>query len=139
MAINLYLAEKYGRSSLWPDSVQEHGHTYQWSFWALTELEPHLVTLFLNAVFTPPEQRDEQSARAAADALGAPIRVLGDHLNDRDYLLGSRFTIADLNLASVLSMTTLVGLDLVDTPTAQSWLQRCVSREANQRVQALRQ
>ena len=41
MAINLYLAEKYGKAPFWPASVVDRGHAYQWSFWAMTELEPH--------------------------------------------------------------------------------------------------
>src|ERR1019366_2961448 len=45
MAINLYLAEKYGKNSLWPPEPAAHADIYKWSFWALTEVEPHLMTL----------------------------------------------------------------------------------------------
>jgi glutathione S-transferase len=45
MAVNLYLAEKYGKAPLWPSSVADHGHSYQWSLWAVTETEAHLFTL----------------------------------------------------------------------------------------------
>ena len=41
MAINLYLAEKYGKGSLWPASVEDHGHAYKWSFFGMTEMESH--------------------------------------------------------------------------------------------------
>lgn len=34
MAINLYLADKYGKAPMWPAEVQDRGHAYQWSFWA---------------------------------------------------------------------------------------------------------
>jgi glutathione S-transferase len=37
MAVNLYLAENYGKALLWPSSVADHGHAYQWSLWAVTE------------------------------------------------------------------------------------------------------
>jgi glutathione S-transferase len=37
MAVNLYLAGKYGKAPLWPSSVADHGHAYQWSLWAMTE------------------------------------------------------------------------------------------------------
>ena len=37
MAVNLYLAEKYGKAPRWPSSVADHSHAYQWSLWAMTE------------------------------------------------------------------------------------------------------
>ena len=37
MAVNLFLAEKYGKAPLRPSSVADHGHAYQWSLWAMTE------------------------------------------------------------------------------------------------------
>src|SRR6266851_9172388 len=36
MAINLYLAEKYGKNSLWPPEAA-HGEVFKWSFWVMTE------------------------------------------------------------------------------------------------------
>jgi len=63
--------------------------------------------------------------------------VLDDQLKNRPYLLGNDFTIADLNAAAVLSFAMLVKLDLSATPAAQAWLQKCLGREANQRVRAL--
>jgi glutathione S-transferase len=45
MAVNLYLAEKYGKAPLWPSSAADHGHAYQWSLWVVTETERHLNTL----------------------------------------------------------------------------------------------
>src|SRR5215469_1222758 len=39
MAINLYLAEKYGKAPFWPPAAQ-HGTVYQWSFFGMTEIEP---------------------------------------------------------------------------------------------------
>ena len=73
IAINLYLAEKYGKGSLWPASVEDHGRTYQWSFWAITELESHLLTLLTHRLFLPADQRDEKKVTASIDALKAPL------------------------------------------------------------------
>jgi len=54
------LAEKYGEAPLWPSSVADHGHSYQWSLWAVTETEAHLFTLLANKVFLPKEQRSDK-------------------------------------------------------------------------------
>jgi len=136
MAINLYLAEKYGKNSLWPATVETHATTYQMSFWAMTEIEPHLITALRHRIFFAPEQRNEQVAQQATDALKAPFKVLDDRLKGRDYILGKEFTIADLNVAAVMSYVTVLKLDLSATPTTQSWLQKCLGREANQRARS---
>jgi glutathione S-transferase len=134
MAINLYLAEKYGKGGLWPSTVEQHGACYQWSFWGMTEVEPQLMTVFLNRLILPAEQRNEQAAAKAIEQMKMPLKVLDDHLHNREYLLGKEFTIADLNAASVLSLASFVQLDLSPTPAAQKWLQKCVSRPANQKA-----
>lgn len=138
MAINLYLAEKYGGSSLWPSGVAAHGEAYKWSLWAMTEVEPHLMTILRNRMLNPPEQRDEKAAQAAAEALKTPLRVLDDALKGKDYLLGNKFTVADLNVAAVLSWAVMMRLDLSATPAAQAWLHKCLGREANQKVRTMK-
>src|SRR5262245_27813941 len=39
LAINLYLAERYGAESLWPKTPGERAQAVQWSFWVVTECE----------------------------------------------------------------------------------------------------
>jgi glutathione S-transferase len=138
MAINLYLAEKYGKGGLWPSTVEQHGACYQWSFWGMTEIEPSLMTVFLNRLILPAEQRNEQAAAKAVEDIKAPLKVLDAHLHNREYLLGKEFTIADLNAASVLGLANFVQLDLSPTPATQKWLQKCLSRPANQKASSMK-
>jgi glutathione S-transferase len=138
MAINLYLAEKYGKNGLWPSDALGHAAAYQWSLWAMTECEPHLLALLTHRVLLPADQRDEKAAQKAADALKAPLKVLDDALKGREYLLGNTFTIADLNVASVLAWAAMMRLDMSATPVAQAWLQKCLGREANAKVRTLK-
>lgn len=137
MAVNLYLASKYGKAPLWPESSADRGHAYQWSFWGMTEAEPHLIAILRNRVLLPPEQRNEQAAVAAAAAVQGPFKVLDGALKGRDFLLGRDFTIADLNLSSVLSFALLAKVDLTTTPAAQAWLQKCLGRDAFKKVRSL--
>lgn len=138
MAVNLYLAEKYGKSPFWPATPERHADCLKWSFWGMTEVEPHLMTLLVNKIFLPPDQRDEKAAQKASDTLlKGPIKVLDDQLKGREYLLGKDFTVADLNVAAILSFALLAKLDLSGAPNAQAWLQKCLGREANQRVRKM--
>ena len=138
MAINLYVAEKYGKAPLWPSTVEGHGACYQWSVWAMTEVETPMINIFLHRLMLPSEQRDEKVALAGIETLKAPFKVLDGQLRKSEYLLGKEFTIADLNVASVMSIVQFLQLDLAATPTAQKWLQRCLERPANQKVRAMK-
>jgi glutathione S-transferase len=138
MAINLYLAEKYGKNSLWPSDPAARADIYKWSFFAMTEVEPQLVTLLVNRVMAPPEQRNEKAALAAVEALKAPLNALEETLKGKEYLLGKNFTIADLNVAAVMSWIPMMKLDISSTPNVQVWLQRCLGREANKKVRGLK-
>jgi glutathione S-transferase len=138
MAINLYVAEKYGKAPLWPSTVEGHGACYQWSLWCMTEVETPMIEIFQHRLMLPADQRDEKIALARIETLKTPFKVLDDHLRKSEYLLGKEFTIADLNVASVLSISKYLQLDLSPTPAVQKWLQKCLERPANQRVSAMK-
>ena len=138
MAINLYLADKYGKNSLWPSDPAGRADAYKWSFFAMTEVEPHLITILRNRVMNPPDQRDEKAAQAAVEALKAPMNALEESLKGKEYLLGKNFTIADLNVAAVMSWAPMMKLDLSAWPNASAWLQKCLGREANKKVRGLK-
>jgi glutathione S-transferase len=130
MAINLYLARKYAAGKLWPGTAADEGRAFQWSFWVMTEVEGPLLAVLMNKRLLPKEQRDANAAAAEEAKLGGPLGVLEGALRGRSYLLGDTFSVADLNVASVLSWTSLAGLDLDKWPQAAAWLQRCTERPA---------
>jgi len=138
MAINLYLADKYGRDSLFPSDPAGRAEAYKWSFWAMTEVEPHLITIMRNRVMNAPENRDEKAAQAAVEALKAPLNALEESLKGKNYLLGKNFMIADLNVAAVMSWIPMMKLDLSAWPNVAAWLQKCLGREANKKVRGLK-
>ena len=138
MAINLYLADKYGKNSLWPSDPMGRADVYKWSFFAMTEVEPHLITILRNRVMNAPENRDEKAASAAVEALKAPMNALEESLKGKEYLLGKNFTIADLNVAAVMSWIPMMKLDLSSWPNVAAWLQKCLGREANKKVRGLK-
>jgi glutathione S-transferase len=133
LAINQYLAEKTG--TLWPAGAQAHGQVAQWSLWSMTEVEPHLVTMLMHMMFLPEAQRSPAAIDEAKAALGKPMQVLNDHLAARAYLLGDTFTVADLNVCSVLGLAALLQYDFSPFAHVGAWIGRCMSRPAAQRYQ----
>jgi glutathione S-transferase len=77
-----------------------------------------------------PEKRDPKQAAEALEKLAGPLKVLDDQLKSQQYLIGNHFTIADLNLASVMSRAT--AMDLGAPPNVKTWLHRCLDRPAAQ-------
>lgn len=127
MAINLYLARKYDKG-LWPKDVADEGRTYQWSFWAITEVEKPILTVLLDVVGMVKKTPEEIAA--AKKELEKPLKVLDQALAGRDYLLGKDFSIADLNVAAVLSWAKGAKIDLGPYPHISAWLDRCLARPA---------
>jgi len=137
LAINLYLARKYG-PALWPKTPGDEGRAYQWSIWAMTELEEPIITALMHCAFLPEAQRVAAKGDEAAERFKKPIAVLDGALADRPYLAGPDFTIGDLNVASVLMIAPMAGLDLGAPPNAAAWLGRCTQRPALAKAQAER-
>jgi glutathione S-transferase len=134
MTINLYLARKYDKG-LWPKTMDDEGRAFQWSVWAMTELEDPIITALRNRVLLPEEQRDAQKADDAAQRFVAPLKVLDGALAGKTYLLGDTFTVADLNVAAVIMLAPLAKFDLSGATNVQAWLGRCTSRPALARAQ----
>jgi glutathione S-transferase len=135
MAINLYLAKTYGADTgLWPESPAAQALAIQWSFWVMSEVERALLTVLEQRRVLPEPERDANKLARNQGALRAPFRVLDDVLAKRPYLVADRFTVADLNLAAVMSWAKPAKLDLSDWPNLRDWLDRCLKRPAFKRA-----
>jgi glutathione S-transferase len=135
-AITLYLAKKHSPGRLYPATLEGEGKAWQWSLWAANEVERAVNIWSLHAVRLPPEDRDAQKRADALAVLAAPFRVLDGALGDSPYLLGSEFTVADLNVAAVSSRA--MGMDLAATPRLADWIKRCHDRPAARAALKLR-
>jgi len=129
LAINNYLAKKHG-GPLAPANAKEEAQNDMWSMWALTELEPHGVTMLMNTLFLPEDKRNPAALKQAQEAAKAPLAVLEAQLGKSEYLLGNRFTVADINVSSVASTFPRVKYDLSAYPKVQAWLGKCNARPA---------
>jgi len=137
MAINLYLARRYGNTSgLWPASVGDEALALQWSFWVMTEVERPLLSVLMHGRVLPTAKRDPDKVARNLGVLKAPLRVLDRSLADRRYLLGECFSVADLNVAAVLIWCKPARVSLEDYPNLDDWLMRCLARPARRQAQA---
>lgn len=128
-AICLYLADRYADRALAPPaSSPERGAYYQWVVYSVATLEPSLADVFLQ-LERPAEQRDEAVLTAARERFAASARVLTRALEDRPFLLGERFSAADVLVGAMLVWAGGLGL-LHDQPVLETYAGRIRSRPA---------
>jgi glutathione S-transferase len=137
MAINLYLAKKHSRGSLYPILFEDEARTWQWSFWGMTEVERPVLTAMFHRAILPEDKRDAKLADDMEHQLGRPLMVLDAAVAAQPYLLGEHFTVADLNVASILSWARPARIDFGHVPKAADWLKRCAERPAASAARAL--
>ncbi len=121
LAINLYLAKKTG-GPLAPANVSEDGLMGMWSLWAATEVEPHSLAI-----------AQDGPANAAIEALRSPFAVLNEALAD-GYLVGGRFTVADVNVAEIVRYARDAHELFEGAPRVKAWFAACIERPAYRRM-----
>jgi glutathione S-transferase len=128
LAITLYLAKKYSAGKLYPTKIEDEARVWQWSFWAIAEVDRGVNIWSLHAVRLPPAERNAALRDEALKVVASPFRVLDAAVMSEPYLLGQDFTIADLNVAAVISRAA--DMDLTAWPHLKAWLKRCLDRPA---------
>ena len=128
LAITLYLAKKHSPGRLYPAALQAEAKAWQWSFWAISEVDRGVNIWSLHAVRLPPNERDAARRDEALKVIAAPFRILDSAVAAQPYLLGDQFTVADLNVAAVISRA--IDMDLSAVPNLKAWLTRCLERPA---------
>jgi glutathione S-transferase len=120
-AICLQLADLYPDAGLIaPPGSAERALVYQWVLFAVTELEAPLFRWIREADENLADSPSRQRFAHAAAALQAT-------LDGRDWLLGDRFSVADVMCASVLGGAHARGL-LTEWPGLQAYVERGEAR-----------
>jgi GSH-dependent disulfide-bond oxidoreductase len=135
-AILLYLAEKTGQ--LLPASATERYETIQWLFFQMAGVGPTFGQLGYFHKFAGREIEDKRPLERFRSETQRLLGVLEQRLQDREWIMGDIYTIADISLIGwVRNLTTRFDAsDLVhydELKSVPAWLQRCVARTAVQR------
>jgi glutathione S-transferase len=135
MAINLYLAQKPG--PMHAASAAAAGLAAQWSFWAMLETEGLLLDLLSHRVLLMEHVRDPSHVERNTLLLQKLLGILNQALSGREHLAGHSFTVADLNVASIIAWGNLSRLDLSPHPSVARWLEQALERPAYKRITSL--
>ncbi|MBC7480073.1 MAG: glutathione S-transferase family protein [Pseudorhodobacter sp.] len=138
LAITLYIARKSG-GPLGPATDLETAQMEQWALFAATSVEIPALEVY----YPLAEGRADTREGAALIAIGAeklrrPLKRLQAWLSTHDYLVGDRFTAADINTAECIRYAQGHPTLLAEFPAVDAWLHRCQSRPAFQTMWAAR-
>ena len=110
-----------------------------WTAWALTELEPLAAQAMYHTFMLPEPDRVPGIKEDALERLKAPLLVLeGALVKGGGYLIGGRFTVADLNVASCAFYLRMNPEALAGTPAIRAWYEAAFARPAARSAFALR-
>ncbi|PAU77487.1 glutathione S-transferase family protein [Halomonas salipaludis] len=129
LAICRYLAERYGETSgLLPASPVERAQVDQWMSFVVSELEQPLWTQGKHKFALPGERRVPAVLPTAAWEFQRALAALQRRFSGDDWLVGGRFTLADVFMGHTLSWAVRfknrLPLEL------EAYRERCMSRPA---------
>jgi len=135
-AILLYLAEKSGK--LLPADPALRHQTIQWVFWQVGAVGPMFGQLGFFHKFAGKDWEDKRPRDRYAKESKRLFHVLEDRLQDREWIMGDEFTIADIallgwvrSLVDFYNAGSLVQYD--ELRHVPAWLDRALARPAVQR------
>jgi glutathione S-transferase len=135
LAITLYLARKHG-GPLAPRDERENAAMVQWSLWAATSAETKALAVMQNSGPTG----DAALRQASIDGLARPLGALETALAaGGGWLVGGRFTVADINVAEVIRYAQAAPALIDAYPTVKAWMAACQSRPAFREMMAERE
>ena len=126
-AIALYLADRYasGRLAPAPDDPERGAFLY-WLFYTPSAIEPAMAEKFGGLEPNP--------AAYPWGSFDKMVAALTKRMTGREWVVGDRFTMADLMLASAARFLVQFGL-LQPEPAIAAFVDRCYARPAAKRAQ----
>lgn len=130
-AVIAYLADAFPQAGLAPaPDDPRRGAYYRWLFFGAGCIEPALLDTMMN----------RPAAQASAIGYGsyeAVLDALRGELANQPYLLGDRFTAADLYVGSELGWAMMFGAPAIKgDPVLEPYVARCQDRPAYRRASA---
>ena len=120
-AILFYLSQG---TSYFSENPLEAAQIMQWLFFEQYSHEPYIATsrFWITCLGQPDEYREQLSQKREPGY--AALKVMENHLSNRDFLVGERYTIADIGLFAYTHVAHEGGFDITGLPALQAWIDR---------------
>ena len=114
-------------SNLIPTDPFEHADMLHWMFWEQYNHEPNIATLrFWMRVVGPQGLNDLQRAQMPGkrQAGNAALKLMDDHLRQREWLVGKSMSLADVCLFAYTQVAGEAEFNLESYPAVRTWIER---------------
>ena len=128
--ITRYLCAKHSPGNLYPTDLQERFDAERWMEWQQTTVNPASRNGFWHLIRLPADQRDP-AAVAQSNALVEPLMAMLDaHLATRSFMVGERFTTADIPLGCEVQRWFGLPQPREKRPNVERWFAALLARPA---------
>jgi len=124
-----YLADG---SALIPEDTFDHADMLRWMFWEQYNHEPNIATVrFWIARVGVDNLTDLQRLQMPAkrEAGNAALKLMDEHLADRDWFVGDRPSLADICLFAYTHVADEANFDLEAYPDIVRWMERIMTMD----------
>ena len=129
-AICAYVAERYPETNLAPAATDPLRARYlQWLFFSPACIEPALIQLFTKL--------EVPASTASWGSAAQTLDVLDSALQKGPWILGEKFSAADIMLGSGLNFAVRLFKMVPPRPAFDAYIERCVARPAFQRAEKI--
>ncbi|MDP3171594.1 MAG: glutathione S-transferase [Polaromonas sp.] len=126
-----YLAAKHSMGQMYPTDLRERFDAERWMDWQQTTLNPASRPGFWQLVRTPPEQRNAALIEESNAVVEALMAVLDAHLAQRSFMVGERFTVADIPIACEIHRWFGLPQQRESRPHLERWYDSIRARQAS--------
>ncbi|WP_340610666.1 glutathione S-transferase family protein [Xenorhabdus bharatensis] len=129
-----YLAEKFGKNTLYPNDIKEKYNIEKWMDWTGCNLFSPIKQLMISLVRTPEAQRDQKVIAQALAEIERLLKIADEALSQQTYLSGDKFGMADIALAPFIYPWINVMTERPSLPNLERWYQLMTERPAFQKI-----
>ncbi|MFT6559671.1 glutathione S-transferase family protein [Sneathiella sp.] len=130
-AILMYLAEG---TPLLPTERIEKARVLQWLFFEQYSHEPNIAVVRFWMTHGGPTDQQKELLPAKRKAGYEALDVMENRLKTNPFLVGDRFTIADIALYAYTHVAHEGGFDLNDYPGIQAWLKKIANLDHHSHI-----
>ena len=128
--ITRYLCAKHSPGNFYPADLQERFDAERWMEWQQTTVNPASRNGFWHLIRLPADQRDPALIAQSNAAVELLMTILDAHLSTRSFMVGERFTVADIPLGCELHRWFGLPQSRAERPHIERWFAALAARPA---------
>ena len=128
--ITRYLCAKHSPGNLYPTDLQERFDAERWMEWQQTMVNPASRNGFWHLIRLPADQRDPALIAQSNAAVELLMAMLDAHLATHSFMVGERFTMADIPLGCEVQRWFSLPQTREKRPNIERWFATLSARPA---------